>query len=118
MVHQNRKRIWKKLKTNLCSSSANNQVAPADAPPVIHDDHSIAIGTSEILTLVTISTYVINSVLLSLQFSSVEKTAVIVRNMLSLLIMAITHIIWITVSQKIRQFTMEWITTIKNWCTI
>ena len=114
MAIQNRKKIWKQLKDTFCQSS-NNQVVPEAAMPVIHEDNIVAVGTSEILNIVTISVYVVNIALLSLTHSSDENTSVIIRDMLALFTMAITHILWIVISQKIREFTLELVTAIKNW---
>ena len=93
-------------------------MVPEGAMPINPEENDVAMGTSEILTCVTISINVINSILLSVSFSSVDTNTVIIRDVLSLLSLAITHISWILISQKIRQFTSELITTIRNWFNI
>ena len=114
MAIQNRKKIWKQLKDTFCQSS-NNQVVPEAAMPVIHEDNIVAVGTAEILNIVTISVYVINFALMSLTQYSNENT-VIIRNVLTLLTIVITHILWIVISQKMRKFTVKLFTAMKNWC--
>ena len=115
MVIQNREKIWKKLKDTFCQSSSN-QVAPEAAVPVIHEDNIVAVGTAEILNIVTISVYVINFALMSLTHSSDGYDTVLIRDMLALFTMALTHILWIVISQKMRKFTVELFTAMKNWC--
>ena len=64
MTIQNRKQLWKQIKDRICQSS-NNQVAPEAPLPVIQEENIVAVGTAEILNIVTISVYIINVACLS-----------------------------------------------------
>ena len=47
-----------------------------------------------------------------------DTKTVIYRNMMNLAMMAITHTVWIVISQKLRQFTDQVITDIRGWMSI
>ena len=119
MAISNRKKIWKFLKKTLCPTS-NNEVIPIAVINlqqnnfVATDTEATETETKEILSVLTITLtitgHIINFVLISLIKSSTSTT----RTMLALSIMAITHISWVAISQKLRQFTMELIAPLRN----
>ena len=125
MAIQNRKKIWRKFKKTLCPAPTNNEVIPMDQLAVINVQENNFVANEaeahpteakEVLSVLTITLSItgrcINLVLLSLTGAGTDT--VVLMGMLTLLIMAITHIAWVVISQKLRQFTMELIAILRN----
>ena len=85
---------------------------------VANDTEATETETKEILGVLTItisiSAHLINLILISIIESNTSFHTSVTRNMLNLFIMAITHIAWVAISQKLRQFTMELIAPFSN----
>ena len=121
MGYQNRQTMWKYLKSKLCPMS-QNQVAPLAIINVQENNYVANEAQSEakeILSVgtmtVTIMAYMTNLFMVS-QLNVTDT--VLLRNMMSLAGMAITHTVWIVISQKLRQFSLQLFTDIRGWISI
>ena len=113
---QNRKKIWSCIKKIFCSAEAENQVIPAVA--IINDQENYipapvpapasSTDSTEILNIFTISVTIVMIILhyVIIRLSS-PHDSVVVRDLMSLLTRTITHVTWIIVSPKLRQYVLN-----------
>ena len=107
MGFQNRKKIRKCLKKVFCGAEVENPVVAIINVP---ENHNPTPGSStdsaEILNIFTIS---VTIVMILLHFVLIRLSSphdsVVVRDLMSLLTRTITHVMWIIVSPKLRQYT-------------
>ena len=110
MGFQNRKMIRKCLKKVFCCAEEENQITPVVAIINVPENHNPTPGSStdsaEILNIFTIS---VTIVMILLHFVLIRLSSphdsVVVRDLMSLLTRTITHVMWIIVSPKLRQYT-------------
>ena len=130
MIIKNRSTIWHYLKKKLCPAS-QNQVDPiplafinvnqVPAAQNITQDDVNAATTSELLSIITLTFSIVSHCIYYAMVSMADeltgKTNVIMRIFLQLATITITHILWITISPKLRKFTMEIFIKIKDKCS-
>ena len=107
LATKNRKKIWHYVKEKLCPATSNNQVIPMvningqdEQAPI----PAVSETSSEILSLVTMlltmMAFFLNVVIIH-QRNTTETTTM--RSIINLTTMTITHIVWIAISQQLRQ---------------
>ena len=78
-----------------------------------------ALESQEILHVATMSVSILAHMINVMIISQINTTDTVVhRNMVSLTMMALTHTVWIVISQKLRQFADQAITDIRGWLSI
>ena len=87
----------------------NNFVAPA--APAQQSKEILSVATMTVSIFVDLINVVIMS---QLRISN----TIIYRIMMSLFMMAVTHTVWILISQKLRQFALQVFTDIRGWISI
>ena len=119
MTIQSRKNIWRYIKNKLFPT-LDNQVAPAAPISVINVQENNFVAdvteTKEIFGVLTITLTIsgrcINLLLLSLTGAGTDT--VIIMGLLTLTTIAITHVTWIAIIQKLRKFTLEMVRWARN----
>ena len=120
MAFKNRKKIWRTLKNSLCPTT-QNQVGPVAVINVqennfFHNDNVVETEATEILSMVVINVSVCVFIVDLITLQAIDfRDTMFIRNLLDLVTMAITHISWILISEKLRQYTKTILTKIQTW---
>ena len=120
MAFKNRKKIWRTLKNSLCPTT-QNQVGPVAVINVqennfFHNANVVETEATEILSMVVINVSVCVFVVDLITLQAIDfRDTMFIRNLLDLVTMAITHISWILISEKLRQYTKSLLTRIQTW---
>lgn len=116
--------MWNYVRNKLCPMS-QNQVAPLPLAIInVQENNFVANAatqsdTSELLSVATMTVSIIAYMINIAAVSKLNvRDTIEYRNMLNLAMMAITHTVWIFISQKLRQFAVQVITDIRGWISI
>ena len=119
---ENRKKMWNYVRNKLCPMS-QNQVASLAIINVQENNFVANAATqSDTSELLSVATMTVSIIAYMINIAAVSKLnvrdTIEYRNMLNLAMMAITHTVWIFISQKLRQFAVQVITDIRGWISI
>lgn len=114
--------MWNYLRSKLCPMS-QNQVNPLAIINVQENNFvANAAPASEASEILNVATMTVSIMVYMINFAIISQLSVagsiLYRNMISLLMMAVTHTVWILISPKLRQFTEQITTDIRGWISI
>ena len=114
----NRKKIWRNVKEKLCPPATNNQVIPmvnvkgqdqqAPTPAVAETSEILSIVTM----LLTMMAFFLNVVIV-FQWNTTET--ITMRSIINIATMTVTHIVWIAISQQLKQYAGQLVSQLRGW---